>query len=331
MEHTGSGAKQDEAKDTRRDREGRDRDAGAKEAVAHIPAEMETIAPDRGKSRGGTRGGKPNLAVADVGLSGGMGGASAPRLDAEIERCDGTEATTQALLGPLIQRPKLTEKLLSKPPFRFLHDVVMEVSRATGFGQGLYTAEESDSANVNEKEQKIVFLEKIIKVVGFQLNTLVVANPLKIIAGKEPQDTNNFLQLLAVAAKNVPDSTAAVRTVLGEGGAEPGPRGAPTAAPEPAAAPEPVAARPKVRREAEKEVSEERPAAYEANTKPQKSYDTGGESAYTAQNMLTADEKPNVSLLPLRGLRTVPVYQSCSFCTASTAAGQPARRRRRHG
>jgi hypothetical protein len=144
----------------------------------------------------------------------GLNSALAPKLDAEIEKCDGSEATTQQILGDLITRPKLTEKLLSKPPFRFLHDVVMEVIRATGFGQGLYSDFESDSANVADKNQKMNFLEKIIKVVGIQLNTLVEARPNRIVAGLEPQNTNAFLQLLAVAARHMPDSSKAVRTVL---------------------------------------------------------------------------------------------------------------------
>lgn len=178
------------------------------------------VAPERGKSRGGTRGGKPNQASSDVGLSGFT--PLAPNLDAEMDKCDGSEAMTQQLLGELIQRPKLTEKLLGKPPFRFLHDIVMEVIRSTGFAKGLYNEVESDSANVTEKEQKIIFLEKIIKVVGVQLNTLVEAKPLKIVAGLEAQSTNNFLQLLAVAAKHMPDSTKAVRTVLEQmGGSAP--------------------------------------------------------------------------------------------------------------
>lgn len=90
----------------------------------------------------------------------------------------------------------------------------MEVIKVTGFGRNLYTDLELDSANINEKNQKLEFLEKIIKLVGIQLNTLVVANPAKIVAGRDPQDTNNFLQLLAVACKNIPDSHNAVRTVL---------------------------------------------------------------------------------------------------------------------
>lgn len=192
-----------------------------KEIEAKMPdLDNNFVAPERGKSRGGTRGGKPNQASSDIGLSG--INSMAPKLDAEIEKCDGSEAMTQQLLGELITRPKLTEKLLQKPPFRFLHDIVMEVIRATGFAKGLYNDFESDSANVADKNAKMQFLEKIIKVVGVQLNTLVEARPVKIVAGLDPQSTNTFLQLLAVAAKHVPDSTNAVRTTLEqftEGGA----------------------------------------------------------------------------------------------------------------
>lgn len=42
-------------------------------------------------------------------------------LDSEIKK-------TQETLGKYVKKPALTEKLLRKPPFRFLHDVISSVS-----------------------------------------------------------------------------------------------------------------------------------------------------------------------------------------------------------
>ncbi|RMX45518.1 hypothetical protein pdam_00008414 [Pocillopora damicornis] len=105
---------------------------------------------------------------------------------------------TQDTLGKVIKKPPLTEKLLGKPPFRFLHDIITEVVRNTGFLKGLYTADEMDSAKVKEKEAKILFLQKAIDVVGMITGQLSV-RPSKIVAGHEPEKTNEFLQAMGTA------------------------------------------------------------------------------------------------------------------------------------
>lgn len=48
----------------------------------------------------------------------------------------------QSSLSKHINKPQLTEKLLNKPPFKFLHDIVTNVSNITEFStllEGMYT------------------------------------------------------------------------------------------------------------------------------------------------------------------------------------------------
>ena len=191
---------------------------GIPDAKSVPPPVEEDVPRERSQSRSGTRAGRPAQQSTESGLGGITKGGQLPNLDSDIEKCDGTEATTQAMLGAIITRPKLSDKLLGKPPFRFLFDIVMEVVKVTGFAEGLYSPEEMDPNNNTEKNQKLSFLEKIVKLVGVQLNTMVAAKPTRIIGGYDPQDTNNFLQLLAVAARLAPDSRDAVRSVLDLGG-----------------------------------------------------------------------------------------------------------------
>ena len=79
---------------------------------------------------------------------------------------DSLIAAAKEKLGVMIQRPKMTEKLLSKPPFRFLHDTISAVTSATGFGEGLLNDDELDSATITEKNAKVAYLEKIFNLVG---------------------------------------------------------------------------------------------------------------------------------------------------------------------
>lgn len=69
---------------------------------------------------------------------------------------------TKAMYEQIIQKPKMTEKLLSKPPFRYLHDIFTSLSAATGFGAGLYQGAELDGKSITDKEAKIAFLVKMV-------------------------------------------------------------------------------------------------------------------------------------------------------------------------
>ena len=58
----------------------------------------------------------------------------------------------------MLKKPEMKEKLLKKPPFRFIHDIVRFLIKSTGFPEGLYTEEESDSKNIKDTKGYVVRL-----------------------------------------------------------------------------------------------------------------------------------------------------------------------------
>ncbi|XP_037095620.1 TRAF3-interacting protein 1 isoform X5 [Syngnathus acus] len=121
---------------------------------------------------------------------------------------------TQDALGKVIKKPPLTEKLLGKPPFRYLHDIFSEIIRTTGFMKGLYKDSELKSDNVKDKESKIGFLQKAIDVVILVSGEPLAAKPARIVAGHEPEKTNELLQAIAQCCLNKLSSEEAVKRVL---------------------------------------------------------------------------------------------------------------------
>ncbi|XP_050430767.1 TRAF3-interacting protein 1 [Adelges cooleyi] len=96
-------------------------------------------------------------------------------------------------LGKFISKPQLTEKLLSKPPFKFLHDIITNVIRNTGYLSGVFNDEELKSQNVSTKDTKIKFLNKLIKFLQSGTNETITAKPSKIVAGLEVTKTLELL------------------------------------------------------------------------------------------------------------------------------------------
>uniref|UniRef100_A0A1B0D8H1 TRAF3-interacting protein 1 n=1 Tax=Phlebotomus papatasi TaxID=29031 RepID=A0A1B0D8H1_PHLPP len=123
---------------------------------------------------------------------------------------------TQETLGKFVKRPPLTDKLLMKPPFRFLHDVINVVIKETGFLKGLYTVEELNSENVRDRDAKIKFLEKLINIVEMVTKADLKVRPSKIVAGQEVEKTNELLQAIGMAIEKKLDSRAAIESSRAE-------------------------------------------------------------------------------------------------------------------
>ncbi|KAF4678177.1 TRAF3-interacting protein 1 [Perkinsus chesapeaki] len=128
---------------------------------------------------------------------------------------------TQKSLGTLIKKPRMADKYLAKPPFRFLHDIFTEVHKNFGFGRGLFTKDELDHTKITTKQQKVDFLTKWISCVAYALKLdadAINVNPSKIVTGSEPERTNGFLvRVYEAATKAASRSDAAVEMVKSRG------------------------------------------------------------------------------------------------------------------
>ena len=120
----------------------------------------------------------------------------------------------------IFQKPKMTQKLLCKPPFRYLHDIFTATQSATGYGEGLYSGPELDAKAITEKDAKVNFLVKLIQLTELVTGEQIDVKPTKIVAGHEPEKTNALLQAMFRAATAGIDTAPHVAQVLGAGGDE---------------------------------------------------------------------------------------------------------------
>ncbi|XP_046740555.1 TRAF3-interacting protein 1 isoform X3 [Diprion similis] len=130
---------------------------------------------------------------------------------------------TQETLGKYFKKPPLTEKLLKKPPFRFLHDIVSSVIRETGFLDGLFTEDELNSENIKDKDTKLAYLTKLIDVVKLITGNNLMVRPSKVIAGHEPTRTNELLQAIGKALDKKISSAEAIEHYKNTNGRSKGP------------------------------------------------------------------------------------------------------------
>jgi TRAF3-interacting protein 1 len=118
----------------------------------------------------------------------------------------------------LFSKPKMTEKLLCRPPFRYVHDIYTATLAATGFGEGLFSGDELDAKAIKDKDAKTNFLEKLIALVQMAAGEEIPVKSSKVVAGQEPEATNIFLQYLFKVATSGIDSGPIVAEIVGGGG-----------------------------------------------------------------------------------------------------------------
>ncbi|XP_023578041.1 TRAF3-interacting protein 1 isoform X2 [Octodon degus] len=104
---------------------------------------------------------------------------------------------------------------LKQPPPELGGDFCLpKVIRMTGFMKGLYTDAEMKSDNVKDKDAKISFLQKAIDVVVMVSGEPLLAKPARIVAGHEPERTNELLQMMGKCCLSKLSSDDAVKKVL---------------------------------------------------------------------------------------------------------------------
>lgn len=77
----------------------------------------------------------------------------------------------------------MSEKLLNKPPFRYLHDIFTATLSKTGFGNGLFEGDELNSKSYEDKDSKLGFLVKVITLTEMVVGEKIDIKPSLVLAG----------------------------------------------------------------------------------------------------------------------------------------------------
>lgn len=77
----------------------------------------------------------------------------------------------------------MSEKLLSKPPFRYLHDIFTATMGKTGWGQGMFQGDELNSKSFEDKDSKLAWLVKVITLTEMIIGEKIDIKPSMVLAG----------------------------------------------------------------------------------------------------------------------------------------------------
>jgi len=127
-----------------------------------------------------------------------------------------TRDLLQLALAEVSDRLPTSEKVFRRPPVRLVHDVGVTVAhekRCFGSGpEGWEVPPEFLSYNELSREQKVAFFEELIsrtRAAWPDEDIELALTPQDILSGKNCEESNKFLQLLAYLALSVPGSRGA--------------------------------------------------------------------------------------------------------------------------
>ena len=122
---------------------------------------------------------------------------------------------TGKMLGSLIEKPKMTEKLLKKPPPKYIYDIILNTMKKTNFPKGLLTDQEMDHKYFEaDPHHKLAILQKVVDITRIVVNENFDIKCSNILKGEQPDKTNYFLQMFYKAATNGNDNTPLIQKYL---------------------------------------------------------------------------------------------------------------------
>lgn len=122
---------------------------------------------------------------------------------------------TSDLFSKLIDKPKMAEKFLKKPPPRYVYEIIINTMTKTGFPKGLLTAEEETVDYFNQDtKNKVEIFQKVIDITKIVLNEAFEIKCTNILKGAECDKTNVFLQKFYQAATNGKDNSQFIKQYL---------------------------------------------------------------------------------------------------------------------
>uniref|UniRef100_A0A7S3ZCY3 TRAF3-interacting protein 1 N-terminal domain-containing protein n=1 Tax=Lotharella globosa TaxID=91324 RepID=A0A7S3ZCY3_9EUKA len=127
---------------------------------------------------------------------------------------------SQEKLSKFFTKPKLAEKLLRKPPVRYVRDILNSILRASGFPQGVFTdlVIKAKPADIKAwtRDQKVGFLYRLHKAVEIAVGRTIEFSAEKASQGAEPENTNAVLQGLADGASLLKDGQISMDKIISE-------------------------------------------------------------------------------------------------------------------